>query len=191
MRITSILRGSCWSSSLAAGRDDAWRCMRGNYIFDPCFSSPKAQGVVLCVVSPWSKSGVEIVLTKRLPNPYAGRPSTTGLPWAIQTSAGLRCGFVTRRHGCATGRASQLRLRQQRMVVGVSLPQLGAVDNLHCAIQFEAPLEASQDRRCLVLIPGTPRLREGGVFLACPGRGWPRLSKPSSRRSGARKRLEG
>ena len=95
VRITSILRGSCWSSSLAAGRDDAWRCMSGNYIFDPCFSSPKAQGVVLCVVSPWSRSGVEIVLTKRLPNPYAGRPSTTGLPWAIQTSAGLRCGFVT------------------------------------------------------------------------------------------------
>jgi len=95
VRITSILRGSCWIGSLAAGRDDAWRCMSGNYIFDPCFSSSKAQGVVLCVESPWSTSGVEIVLTKRLPNPYAGRPSTTGLPWAIQTSTGLRCGFVT------------------------------------------------------------------------------------------------
>jgi hypothetical protein len=67
----------------------------GNYIFDPCFNSPKAQGVVLCVVSPWSKSGVEIVLTKRLPKPYGGRPSTMGPPWAIQTFTGLRCGFVT------------------------------------------------------------------------------------------------
>jgi hypothetical protein len=95
VRITSILRGSCWSDSLAAGRDDAWRCMSGNYIFDPCFSSPKAQGVVLCVVSPWNRSGVEIVLTKRLPNPYAGRPSTTGLPWAIQTFTGLKCELAT------------------------------------------------------------------------------------------------
>ena len=95
VRITSILRGSCWNESLAAGRNDAWRCMSGNDIFDPCFSSPKAQGVVLCIMSPWSATGVEIVLTKRLPSSFAGRPSTAGLPWAIQTFTGLKCEFAT------------------------------------------------------------------------------------------------
>lgn len=93
--IASIIRGSCWTSSLAEHRDDAWRCMSGNYIFDPCFSSAKAQGVVLCIVAPWASTAVEIVLTKPLPKPYGGRPSTAGLPWAIETATGLKCTMAT------------------------------------------------------------------------------------------------
>jgi len=146
--------------------------MSGNYIFDPCFSSPKAQGVVLCVVSPWSRSGVEIVLTKRLPNPCREAfhdGASLGHPDLYRPEVRI----CYRRHDGDRKQASQLWLQQQRMAVGGSLPQLGAVDDLRRGGRCEAPLEASQDRRCLVLIAGTPRLREGGVFFACPGRGWP------------------
>ena len=30
--------GRCWTNSLAVWRDDAWRCIVGNEIYDPCFS---------------------------------------------------------------------------------------------------------------------------------------------------------
>jgi|GEM_PF-2853100 len=95
VRITSIIGGFCWSGSDTAMRDDAWRCVSGRFIYDPCFSSPKAKGVVLCILAPWSKSGTEIVLKKALPKPFAGPPSTTGLPWAIGTTTGLRCVFAS------------------------------------------------------------------------------------------------
>jgi hypothetical protein len=95
IHITKTVHGYCYIGSLAAARDDAWRCISGNGLYDPCFSSHKAKGIVLCVFAPWQRSGVEIKLTKRLPKPYAGKPSTSGLPWGIETTAGLKCLFAT------------------------------------------------------------------------------------------------
>lgn len=96
--VARTLRGSCWTGSLAADRADAWRCMAGNEILDPCFSSPRARGRVLCpATGPWSSSLVELKLTKRLPGQYANRrrPSTFGLPWALRTTLGWRCELAT------------------------------------------------------------------------------------------------
>jgi hypothetical protein len=95
IHITKTVDGYCYMGSLAAVRDDAWRCLSGNYLYDPCFSSHKAKGIVLCVSLPWQRSGVEIKLTEPLPKPYAGKPSTSGLPWGIETTAGLKCVFAT------------------------------------------------------------------------------------------------
>jgi hypothetical protein len=95
IHITKTVDGYCYIGSLAAVRDDAWRCISGNDLYDPCFSSHKAKGIVLCVGLPWQRSGVEIKLTKPLPKPYAGKPSTSGLPWGIETTAGLKCVFAT------------------------------------------------------------------------------------------------
>jgi hypothetical protein len=113
IHVTKTVRGFCWEGSLAAARDDAWRCLSGNGIYDPCFSSGKARGIVLCVPEPWKKSGVKIKLTRPLPKPYAGKPSTNGLPWGIETTSGLRCvaatgataaiGHVRANYGCLTG----------------------------------------------------------------------------------------
>jgi uncharacterized low-complexity protein len=95
--VTKTVHGSCWEGSLAAGRSDAWRCMSGNFIYDPCFSSAKASGIVLCANAPWSNKVIEIKLTKGLPtsmgNPHGA--STKGLPWALQTTSGKKCQLVT------------------------------------------------------------------------------------------------
>jgi hypothetical protein len=95
IHVTMTVRGFCWEGSLATARNDAWRCLSGDYLFDPCFSSSKAKGIVLCVPVPWTRSGVKIKLTRPLPKPYAGKPSTKGLPWGIKTTSGLSCVLAT------------------------------------------------------------------------------------------------
>lgn len=92
------ITGYCWSGSSATSRADAWRCVSGNDIIDPCFSSTQARGIVLCSTSgPWDRGLLEIKLTKKLPTRYGnkGRPSTAGLPWALQTTNGWKCELAT------------------------------------------------------------------------------------------------
>lgn len=93
--ITSKGRGHCNGGSAAIDRGDAWRCFSGNFVYDPCFSSRKAKGIVLCPVGPWTSSGVEIKLTDRLKGGNRAKPSTSGEPWAIETAAGTQCEFGT------------------------------------------------------------------------------------------------
>lgn len=94
-RVTRTASGSCFVGSLAIDRDDAWRCGSAGVVYDPCFSSSKLRGIVLCPLFPWRTTTIEIKLTKRLPQPDPGKPSTTGLPWALQTTAGATCLFNT------------------------------------------------------------------------------------------------
>jgi hypothetical protein len=95
IHVMKTVSGSCFSGSLVRDRDDAWRCMSKNFIYDPCFSSPKAKGIVLCPAAAWKRSGVEIKLMKPLPKKFADKrkPSTRGLPWAIETTSGMKCSF--------------------------------------------------------------------------------------------------
>ena len=97
-RVTTSIRGHCWTGSLASPRGDAWRCMSGNFIYDPCFSSTMFAGIVLCpATGPWSSAAIEIRLTQSLPRKYEnkGRPSTAGLPWALVTTSGWKCLLAT------------------------------------------------------------------------------------------------
>ena len=89
----STASGTCLSSSLVTPRRDAWNCMAGSEVYDPCFSSPKASGVVLCVTAPWSRSGVKVRLQRPLPKPSStsGAPSTKDQPWALQLDNGQTC----------------------------------------------------------------------------------------------------
>jgi hypothetical protein len=99
VKITRTLKGSCYSESLAADRDDAYRCISGNFLYDPCFSAPVAvhakKGIVVCPVAPWTNSGVEVKLTKRFPKNTLPKPSTRGLPWAIETVSGCKAPLDT------------------------------------------------------------------------------------------------
>jgi hypothetical protein len=107
IRVVSRIRGYCWTGSLAVDHRDAWRCMSGNLIYDPCFSSPTAKGVVLCPASgPWSRTAIEITLTRKLPTKYGNRraPSTSGLPWALVTASGWRCELNTGATTVVSGR---------------------------------------------------------------------------------------
>jgi hypothetical protein len=59
--------GTCWTSSIAAPRSDAWRCTVGNNISDPCFVTKKTNTLV-CDPNPITKKpGFTLHLTKPLP----------------------------------------------------------------------------------------------------------------------------
>ncbi len=97
IHVTKTANGSCFSGSIAADRNDAWRCISKNILLDPCFSSTKATGIVLCPFRPWERSGVKLKLTKPLPKKFGNtkKPSTSGLPWGIETTSSLRCLILT------------------------------------------------------------------------------------------------
>ncbi len=97
IKVKKTVNGSCFSGSSAINRNDAWRCMSGNFLYDPCFSSGKAHGFVLCPAAAWKRSGIKLKLTKSLPNKLRdkNKPSTSGMPWAILTTSGLRCAIDT------------------------------------------------------------------------------------------------
>lgn len=85
--------GSCFTVSLTTQRRDAWRCSTKSLIYDPCFSSSKVRGIVLCPDGPWAGTGVRMTLTDALPDRAGlGRaPSTRLEPWALETVDGRRC----------------------------------------------------------------------------------------------------
>jgi hypothetical protein len=86
--------GYCWTGSLTAVRNDAWRCFVGNYIYDPCFSSSHAHGIVVCP-NLQVNGGIEIRLTRRLPQRFANHPtpSLSDQPWNIELISGKHCAF--------------------------------------------------------------------------------------------------
>ncbi len=95
IHVTNTSRGHCVGGSSAINRSDAWRCFTGNFVYDPCFSSSKATGLVLCPVGPWTSAGVEIKLAAALTGANKGKPSTSGNPWAVETTSGAKCELAT------------------------------------------------------------------------------------------------
>ncbi len=93
------VHGSCWTSSLASTRPDAWRCMTGNFIHDPCFSNP-AKTQVACPSDPFRKAVLVIDLDKALPAHYGQSGQS---PWALRLANGAICGFVTGATGVVAG----------------------------------------------------------------------------------------
>jgi hypothetical protein len=90
---TSTHSGRCWTGSSTAMRSDAWRCMTGNEIADPCFSANPNASSVVCPQGPWTSAGLRIRLTKPLPRKFANRggPSLRNQPWALELGDGSRC----------------------------------------------------------------------------------------------------
>ena len=85
--------GSCWSISDVLNRVDAWRCMAGDFIYDPCFSIPENSQAVICDTSPLSDStGFKLVLTE--PLPARGTVSPVQSAWAFELADGIKCIFV-------------------------------------------------------------------------------------------------
>jgi hypothetical protein len=83
--------GDCWTRSIAAPRDGAWRCRMGNEIVDPCFSVPTPQGTVVCAPDPATGDpGFALRLTKPLPAGLPA-PSVAPAPWLIRLADGQTC----------------------------------------------------------------------------------------------------
>ncbi len=95
--IAKTVKGSCFSGSSADQRTDAWRCFIGNFINDPCFSSP-GRSYVLCPAdgTPFGTRLIRINLTKPLPRGFANHGAAgQGDPWAVKLAGGKVCTFLT------------------------------------------------------------------------------------------------
>ena len=97
IQVGHVARGSCWTTSIADSRTDAFRCTVGNYIHDPCFaSSPGGPTVyVLCPMYTPAAKVLRINLTKALPSHAGGSDPMHYPPWAIQTATGKWCTAIT------------------------------------------------------------------------------------------------
>ena len=94
-------RGDCNSSSFVNPRSDAWRCFVGHRIYDPCFENPVYDREVICVASPWVRSGV--VVRSRL-DPSDRYPIRGFRAWALRLENGRGCVFVSGASGVVKGR---------------------------------------------------------------------------------------
>ncbi|HEX5414045.1 MAG TPA: hypothetical protein VFZ25_00165 [Chloroflexota bacterium] len=116
--------GSCFASSLAATRSDAWRCMAGNVIYDPCFSIPNNSNQLVCVRDPRDPSTfVTMTLTKALPAPEPVPAEKH--PWFVQLADGSVCNFFTGATGAVNGERINYGCSDGWDIVGE--PQTGTV----------------------------------------------------------------
>jgi hypothetical protein len=98
LTVAARAAGSCWTASLAsASRPDAWRCMSGHRIHDPCFVGfIRSDQVAACLASPWSSEVVLLSLAAPLPADVARPPRLLdGPPWAVELASGERCTMLT------------------------------------------------------------------------------------------------
>lgn len=100
-------KGRCWTTSIAAPRPDAWRCMVGNEIFDPCFEVSGKKSVV-CNPDPASGyDGFGLKLTEPLPKPeftaeVAAIAARNG--WLVELADGTLCRPATGARGVLEGK---------------------------------------------------------------------------------------
>ena len=93
-KVVGRAKGSCWTQSLTVSdRSDAWRCMVGNEIHDPCFSPPTGTRVA-CVASPYAHHVFLISLDTPLPAHSKTFLTPHGQPWAIKLANGDTCVFL-------------------------------------------------------------------------------------------------
>src|SRR4051794_17046949 len=68
-----LVRGQCWTTSIAAPSTPASRCFEGNKILDPCFAPAHATPPerLACLATPWSHA-VMLRVSGKLPPPAGG-----------------------------------------------------------------------------------------------------------------------
>ena len=98
LTIVRTAKGECFAGSIADARSDAWRCMVGNYVSDPCFSDPAVASWVLCPLdgTPFGTKLLRISLAKSLPKNLGNKGAAgQGNPWAIKLPGGKICTALT------------------------------------------------------------------------------------------------
>ena len=98
LRITAHVTGRCVAASVAdSGRPDAWRCMSGNRIYDPCFEGfEQGTSVVACLESPRVSAAVVLIPIGGVPRQVAnkGYPLASP-PWSLSLGNGASCALLT------------------------------------------------------------------------------------------------
>jgi hypothetical protein len=90
MKVARTATGYCWTGSIASLRSDAYRCMVGNSIHDPCFSVNAKS--VACPTNPVANTGIRIALNKPLPR---ANPNAAPNAWMITLAGGTKCDMGT------------------------------------------------------------------------------------------------
>jgi len=102
----NMKEGHCWTNSIAAPRPDAWRCMAGNEILDPCFLSPE-EGSVVCKPNPAKgEEGIHLKLNQPLPKPEISAQAAAmarGSGWLVELADGTLCSPATGTRGLVEG----------------------------------------------------------------------------------------
>jgi hypothetical protein len=118
--VAERLEGRCFAGSAATeARPDAWRCMAGNRILDPCFEGiVDGRTALACARSPWDAAVVVLTPTEALPETRRSGPLVDGRPWAVQLGDGSRCTLLTGattaiaglrvNYGCEGGRVAAI-----------------------------------------------------------------------------------
>lgn len=98
----------CSSDSYVSRRADAYRCVEGNQILDPCFVPTSGHAtIVACVQDPRIRYATVLRLTSPLPAHDGTRlKAGQGQPWAFDLATAEQCGVV----GGATLAVGTLRL---------------------------------------------------------------------------------
>lgn len=91
MHVLRTVSGSCWTSSIAVARSDAFRCTAGNTIWDPCFLADKT--TVACPTDLLKDRGTLMKLTALLPRNENSESSDS--VWAFSLASGAFCQIGT------------------------------------------------------------------------------------------------
>lgn len=84
--------GLCAQQSELIKREDAWRCVAENKVYDPCFMQPGSNVNVVCPESPWANQAVQITVSSPLDNKqYQTLDMSRTFPWAIELTSGDKC----------------------------------------------------------------------------------------------------
>lgn len=87
--------GKCFSGSVAAPRQDAFRCMVENSIYDPCFSIVGKPGFVYCQNGVQESTGFLIKLTEALPKTTLSKDIKDTWSWYVVLKDGTTCSPFT------------------------------------------------------------------------------------------------
>lgn len=112
--------GSCWTGSISTARPDAWRCMTGNQIHDPCYAGLATAKIVYCPDALNRKRLFAIALTKPLPTALGNRGTgyLRGLPASVVLVGGVTCTFLTGATGVVAGMRINYGCSDHRMLIG-------------------------------------------------------------------------
>ncbi|MGA3115831.1 MAG: hypothetical protein ABSF90_15525 [Syntrophobacteraceae bacterium] len=93
-----VREGKCWTRSIAIPRPDAWRCMIGNEIVDPCFASADKKYAVCNPNPARGEPGFRLKLTEPLPRsdvPAQSMTSEYKSGWLVELADGNICRPMT------------------------------------------------------------------------------------------------
>lgn len=91
----TIKSGRCWTNSVADPyREDAFRCIVENSVYDPCFLTNQ-KDIVFCQMNPLKESSFLIKLTENLPAVKLPEKNQNNWAWFLKLHDGTYCSPYT------------------------------------------------------------------------------------------------